>query len=296
MTGQLHSVSPGPIEPGVVDDWALWMRARGLSKRTVHERARMVRRVAEASDVSPDVLSSRQLLTYLARSGVGQSTRANYHVALSAWCRWLVEQGIRSDNPMATVPRPKIPRRRPRPVETAHLERLLSSRMHRRTRTMVILAAFAGLRVHEIAKIRGEDVDHMGKRLYVVGKGGVDEWLPLHPRIAREARNYPRKGYWFTTYIGNEEAQTGPVLPASVSAIMSIAMSRAGIPGTAHSLRHWYGTQLVRSGADLRTAQTLLRHASLQTTQIYVAVGEDRRAEAISRLPKLHDDDDDKET
>jgi integrase/recombinase XerD len=288
MTEQPRTIHVEPREPDVVEDWVLWMRARGLSKRTVLERARMIQRVAEASNVSPDVLSSRQLLTYLARSGVGQSTRANYHVALSAWCRWLVEQGVRSDNPMATVPRPKIPRRRPRPIETAHLEQLLASRMHRRTRTMIILAAFAGLRVHEVAKIRGEDIDQMGKRLYVIGKGGVDEWLPLHPLIAREARGYPRKGYWFTTYTGNADSRTvGPVLAASVSSIVSIAMSRAGIPGTAHSLRHWYGTELVRSGADLRTTQTLLRHASLQTTAIYVAVGEDRRAEAIGRLPEL---------
>jgi site-specific recombinase XerD len=264
------------------------MQAQGMARRTIRDRPMMVNRVAKASDVSPHVLTSRQILTYLARSGISQSTRANYHVALSAWCRWLVEHGHRGDNPMTEVPRPKIPRRRPRPVETAHIERLLASRMHRRTRTMILLAAFQGLRVHEIAKIRGEDVDQLGARLYVVGKGGVDEWLPLHPRIAREAAGYPGKGYWFTTYVGNADHRTvGPVLAASVSRIVSIAMTRAGVPGTAHGLRHWYGTQLVRNGADLRTAQTLLRHASLATTAIYVAVGEDRRVEAIGRLPVL---------
>lgn len=287
MAKRLHSVA-GVAERGeLVEDWVLWMQARGMSKRTVSERPAMIERVAKASDVSPDVLSSRQVLTYLARSGVSQSTRANYHVALSAWFKWLVEQGHREDDPMARVPRPKIPRRRPRPVETAHLERLLASRMHRRTRTMILLAAFQGLRVHEVAKVKGEDIDLIGERLYVIGKGGVDEWLPLHPRIAREARSYPRKGYWFTTYIGNAERQVGPVLAASVSRIISVAMTRAGIPGSAHALRHWYGTQLVRGGADLRTAQTLLRHASLATTQIYVAVGEDRRIAAVSRLPEL---------
>lgn len=277
----------------LVEDWVLWMQARGMAKRTVHERPQMVGRVAEASDVSPHDLTSRQILTYLARSGASQATRANYHVALTAWCKWLVEHGHREDDPMAQVPRPKIPRRRPRPVETAHLEQLLASRMHRRTRTMILLAAFQGLRVHEIAKIRGEDVDLVGKRLYVVGKGGVDEWLPLHPRIAAEAVGYPRRGYWFTTYVGNLERgddrrrTVGPILPASVSSIMSIAMARAGVPGSAHALRHWYGTQLVRAGADLRTAQTLLRHASLATTAIYVGVGEDRRVEAIGRLPDI---------
>lgn len=288
MTGELRSVHQGRQQDELLEDWVLWMQARGMAKRTVKDRPMMIGRVAEASNVSPHVLSSRQILTYLARSGVGQSTRANYHVALSAWFRWLVENGHRGDNPMAKVPRPKIPRRRPRPIETAHLVQLLDSRMHRRTRTMILLAAFQGLRVHEIAKIRGEDVDHVGKRIYVVGKGGVDEWLPLHPRVAAEARGYPRRGYWFTTYIGNaEHRESGPVLPASVSSIVSIAMERAGVPGSAHSLRHWFGTQLVRTGTDLRTAQTLLRHASLATTQIYTEIGEDKREEAIGRLPEV---------
>lgn len=287
MPGGLRSIRNDiNPRPELFEDWVLWMQARGMAKRTIADRPRVVLRVAKASDMAPDVLTSRALMTYLARSQVSPASRANYHVTLSAWFRWLVENGHRDDNPMAKVPRPKIPRRRPRPVETAHLQKLLASRMHRRTKTFVLLAAFEGLRVHEIAKIRGEDFDLLGRRLYVVGKGGVDEWLPLHPRLAAEAVGYPRRGYWFTTYVGNgEHAQH--VLAASVSRIVSIAMERAGVPGSAHSLRHWYGTQLVRSGADLRTAQTLLRHASLATTQIYTQVGEDRRAEAVDRLPDL---------
>lgn len=287
MPGGLRSVRSGQDSGAeLLEDWVLWMQARGMSARTIDDRPRTVLRVAKASDMAPDVLTSRALMTYLARSKVSPSSRANYHVTLSAWFRWLVEAGHRSDNPMSKVPRPKIPRRRPRPVETAHLQKLLASRMHRRTKTMILLAAFAGLRVHEIAKIRGEDIDQLGARLYVLGKGGVDEWLPLHPRLASEAKGYPRRGYWFTTYVGNG-ARAEHVLAASVSRIVSIAMERAGVPGSAHSLRHWYGTQLVRSGADLRTAQTLLRHASLATTQIYTQVGEDRRAEAVDRLPDV---------
>jgi len=58
----------------------------------------------------------------------------------------------------------------------------------------------------------------------------------------------------------------------------------AGVPGTPHALRHWYGSNLVAGGADLRTAQTLLRHTNLQTTAIYVQVADVKRAEAIDRL------------
>ncbi len=65
------------------------------------------------------------------------------------------------------------------------------------------------------------------------------------------------------------------------------AMRRAEVPGTPHSLRHWYGTTLVTTGTDLCTAQALLRHDNLQTTALYVAVADSRRAEAVSRLDPL---------
>ena len=61
-------------------------------------------------------------------------------------------------------------------------------------------------------------------------------------------------------------------------------MLRSGVPGTAHSLRHSYGTNLVVNGADARTAQTLLRHSSLQSTQIYVDASDAQRLRAIQRL------------
>lgn len=294
MERSLRPVEDGDEGSDLLEDWVLWMRARGLATRTVTERRKTITRVAKAADfphegrpLHPEALTSREVQRYLANADFKPATRANYHVVLSAWFRWLLEQGHREDDPMAKIPRPRVPRRRARPIDTAHLQRLLATRMHRRTRTMILLAAYQGLRVHEIAKLRGEHIDPLGGRLYVVGKGGVDEWLPLHPKIAAEATGYPRRGYWFTTHIGNTQGEHGPILARSVSTIIANAMSRAGVPGSAHGLRHWYGTQLVRSGTDLRTAQTLLRHASLATTQIYVAVGEDRRAEAIGRLPDV---------
>ena len=70
----------------------------------------------------------------------------------------------------------------------------------------------------------------------------------------------------------------------SVSQIVTRVMRRADVTGTPHALRHWFGTTMVDDGADLRTVQTLLGHASLATTQIYTAVSDSRRREAIGRL------------
>jgi hypothetical protein len=117
--------------------------------------------------------------------------------------------------------------------------------------------------------------------LRVTGKGARTDTIPLHPLLVAAALTMPIRGWWFPA---NARRPGQHLHSKSVSDIIGNAMRRAGIPGTPHSLRHWYGTNLVSSGADLRTAQTLLRHANLQTTAVYVQVADGKRVEAIDRL------------
>jgi integrase/recombinase XerD len=72
--------------------------------------------------------------------------------------------------------------------------------------------------------------------------------------------------------------------PESVSSGIGAAMTRAGVSGTPHALRHWYGSSLLANGADLRTVQECMRHASIVATQVYTRVPDDRRREAIATL------------
>jgi integrase/recombinase XerD len=187
----------------------------------------------------------------------------------------------RADNPMVKVAAPRYPERTPRPVSDDDLIRLLLTRMHHRTRAMVMLAALAGLRVSEIARVRGEDIDVSAPRLFVVGKGGTRKWLPLHPLLVDMAFEMPRRGWWFPA---NSTRPGDHIHAKSVSDIVGQAMRRAGARGTPHSLRHWTGTTLLEDGADLRTVQECLRHKSVATTQGYTKVSDVRRHEAINRL------------
>ena len=70
----------------------------------------------------------------------------------------------------------------------------------------------------------------------------------------------------------------------SVCGTIKEAMIRAGVPGSAHWLRHWFGTALLEAGVDVRVVQTLMRHQNLATTEIYTLVSDGRRAEGIERL------------
>lgn len=264
----------------LLDDWSRRMRAEGLAERTVCERPRIIRRVAAVMEADPVNLTVDQLIDYLADLG-SASTRQTYYGALRAWHRWLLARGHRADDPTVDLRRPRAPRRSAHPVSTGHIDRLLKSGIRARTRTVVLLCAYQGLRVHEAAKVQGQDVDLTAGTLRVVGKGGVDEVVPLHPLVAAEAARYPRRGYWFPSHTRPGR----PVRGASLSSSISRAMDRAGVPGTAHSLRHWLATELVREGVNARVVQTLMRHASLATMQIYTLVDRDQQRAALHRLP-----------
>ena len=77
------------------------------------------------------------------------------------------------------------------------------------------------------------------------------------------------------------------MLGNSVSAVVSRAMDRAGVPGTPHALRHWFGTALRAAGVDSLVIKELMGHESLATTAIYVDVPLTQRTNAIGLLPEL---------
>lgn len=269
----------------LLDRWVMAMRAAGNAERTYVERRRLLERVARHTGQQPAEFTADALAEYLAGLH-SAATRSTYWGGLRAWFVWLVDvEELRADNPMRKLRRPKVPRRRPRPVTDDQLQRVLAAANRRRTRTWVLLATYQGLRVHEIAKVRGEDVDLVGGTLRVLGKGGTDEELPLHPLVAAEAEHYPRRGWWFPSY--EKYGRGGEhVLANTVSQIIGNAFRRAGVQCSAHQLRHWFGTNTLRAaGGNLRVAQELLRHASIATTALYTQVDDSERRAAIMALP-----------
>lgn len=268
-----------PKTASILASWGAWQKSANLSERTITERAAVIRHLLGHAQCGPLDVTPDQIIAYITRDGVGKSSRATYHASIRAYHAWLVKAGHRPDNPTLATPSPKRPKGTPHPVADAQLSRLLACVNRRRTRMMILLAAFAGLRVHEIAKIRGEDVDLELGALFVTGKGGKTSVIPLHELITAEASTFPGEGYWFPSY-----TRDGPIGPRAVSRAIHNTMGRAGIKGKPHHLRHFFGTSLSRNGVDLRTVQELMRHESLATTQIYVEVSDQQRRSGIDTL------------
>lgn len=268
-----------------LDDWALWMESGGLRERTIKGRLEVVTLFARRVAVDPITADWRAIARFLNSLKRETGTRSTYRGALRAFYSWLVIDGQRTDNPVDRLPRDKPIRRKPRPIPNEALGRLLSIRMHRRTRMMILLAALQGMRVHEVAKVRGEDI--YGGRITILGKGAHLASIPAHSLVESEAARlgFPREGYWFPSYEAYGDGRAaGPIAAKTVSKTISAAMQRAGVPGTPHALRHWYGTELMRRGADLRTVQELMRHLSITSTQLYTEVSDEHMVTAIERL------------
>lgn len=266
--------------PPEIAEWGTWMRSEGLSTRTIKHRLETLTRFArEGLDVV--AADSAAIAGFLAPyDWWSPSTRSNYYRALKAWYLWLIRRGIRPDNPLDLIKAPRQPRGRPRPTTTDQLAAILGTCNRRRTRAMALLAAYQGLRAHEIAKIRGEHVRN-GK-IKVLGKGSVEAELPLHPLVAEIAGSFPRIGWWFPSYTRPGH----PITSQNVSAVLSQLIHRAGVDATGHQLRHWFGTETLKSsGGNLRTAQEALRHASVATTAIYTQIDDHEVREAIEGLP-----------
>lgn len=275
-----------PVPEGwapLLDAFGAYERALAHSPRTIETRRNLCLAFARATGLRPEDVTESDLLTFIGR-GVKprsmQTDRGNF----VAFFRWAKKYKHLKKNPAKELPRVKVSRAQPRPMTQQQLAAVLSSGAYRRTRTMVLLGAYQGFRVHEIAKFRGDHIDLEAGTLQVLGKGGKDRVLPLHPIIRAEAAKYP-DGYWFPGIGDNKD---GHISARGVSGVIHQAIRRAGITDpkiTSHSLRHTYATELLNSGADLRTVQELMRHESLATTQIYTQVSGERMRAALNNLP-----------
>ncbi len=282
---------PLPFDESLSETLASWKEhglASGHSQRTIEARAYTIQRLSKCG-INPLTANREALTEWMSlltdsRSGqpVERSTKATYRSQLRSFYDWMQDTGRREDDPSAKLPKPRTSAGIPRPLSFPQVEAVLAacsdSRAHQ-TRAYVILACYEGFRVHEVAKIRGEDIQ--GAELFVRGKGGKASTVPLHPKVLELASSMPATGWWFPT--GSE---SGHVHRCSVSSAIKRAMIRAGVPGTPHACRHFYGTQVLKAtGGNLRLTQRAMRHSSPSTTAIYTQIADDELFRAVSGIP-----------
>lgn len=282
-----------------LSDYATHQRAARLSEKTIRNREECLRLVARVSRRGPDQVTLSDLERALARrhprtglplaAGTLQSERSY----MQSFFTWMKKTKRRRDNPAKDLPKVKVPRRKPRPLRLDQIEDVLDCGIYTRTRDIILIAAFTGLRIGEVVKIRGEDVDLRAMTIKSMRKGNLDWEGTLNSALLEIAERYPRKGWWFPSPYANELFPDGGghILMASASDRVSKAIRAAGITDhriTGHSIRHYAATEMIRRGASIRAVQEFLGHASLATTQLYAEVTLDDMRAANDVLPTIH--------
>lgn len=268
----------------LLDRYATFMRSCYCAETTVRARVAFARarlREWDLSDVTEE--NVRAYFAALVEERRAQSkpdrswTVSTYNAHMRNLTAYLHAARLIPSDPMEDMKRPKRPKGRPNPLSDAEVDAALAA-ADATTRDMMLLALYAGLRVSEIARMRGEVVRPTG--LHVLGKGGDIEVLPCHPVIADMAGRYPASGYWFP---GDDRGHYRSVY---VSRDVCAVFRRVGIKsGGPHRLRHTYGTRLLQSGRNIREVQRLMRHAGIETTANYTAVDDAGLSEALGVLP-----------
>jgi integrase len=260
------------------------MKAAGNSRDTVRSRLTGVRLLARSADTDPRTCTAEQITSWLA-GDLAPWTRLTYYSHARAWFGFLLDTDRRIDDPTRRIRVPKKPRGIPQPLPANDVTVLLEvAKGH--PRSFLLLGVYAGLRAHEIAKVRGVDVSATGIR--VVGKGGYVAVVPTHPLIWEDAQNYPRDmRFWFP---GNLGSQSPHIQAATVTRAVKQVMVACGVQGHTHMLRHRFGTDAYAVDHDILVTQQLLRHASPATTAGYALVESDRLRATVLRLGRQTDE------
>jgi integrase/recombinase XerC len=216
-------------------------------------------------------------------SGIGNVSAARELSALKAFLAFAREQAGDGEAARLRLRGPRIKKGLPRPVtpddavNLADAVRQSASEdwIGARDRAVLMLMYGAGLRIAEALSLRGADLP-LRETLMVTGKGGKQRVVPILPIVGAAVADYASRCPW--TLLGSEPlfrgAKGGPLGQGMVQKATARARIVLGLPASAtpHALRHSFATHLLGAGADLRSLQELLGHASLGSTQIYTKV------------------------
>lgn len=233
------------------------------------------------------VLTTADIRSFLAmrrgRDGLSAASAAREMAALRGFDRWLRDRNQQGIAGLSRVASPRVRKRLPRPLAPADAVGLVEGAaamaeadwVAARDRAVLLLLYGAGLRIGEAMEL-DSGILPLGETLAVTGKGRRSRLVVLLPAVRAAVEAYVRMApYDFRRGEPLFRGEKGGPLSAGLVR-RAVRQARAGmnLPATAtpHALRHSFATHLLAAGADLRTLQDLLGHASLSSTQIYTGV------------------------
>ncbi len=265
-----------------IDEYLSFLAAeRGLATNTVQAYRRDLGQYRLSVGDDPQLDDIESFLVGLTELGLATSSIARKIAAVRGLHRFMVAEGLRDDDPTVLIEAPTPPDSLPKALEVDQVVALLEAastpgRAATRNRALVEFMYGCGARVSEAVALNQYDLDLVDRTALVTGKGDKQRLVPLgsfavehlglwlHDRVAWVGTSQP------AVFINQ---RGGRLSRQSVFTIVRVAAEQAGLGAISpHVLRHSAATHMVEGGADLRSVQEMLGHASISTTQIYTRV------------------------
>ncbi len=245
----------------------------------------------------------REWLYEQMKAGLARSTIRLRFAALRSFYKFLVHRRGLPKNPVTDVQLPKPERQLPVVLTTAQIDELLSLPLKvppgrnappwLPMRDAAILELFysCGLRVSELRSLDLADIDFLGETLRVTGKGSKERQIPVGGPALAALERYRREAALSNGPLFLSKRRTR-ITQQAIDLLLRKYVELSSIPFkiSPHKLRHSFATHLLDAGADLRSVQSMLGHASLSTTQIYTHVTKERLRQAYDEAhPRARD-------
>lgn len=265
-------------------------QGRRRSEHTVRAYVATAARLLDASSLDNwgaiarlDAAALRQQLARRRGEGLTNASAARELSALKGFIAFARQQAGMTDPTPPRMRGPRVKKGIPRPVtpdDAVNLavtveEDASEEWIGARDRAVLLLLYGAGMRIAEALSLTGSALP-LSEMLTVTGKGNKQRVVPILPIVREAVADYVRKCPWPMSKDAPlfRGAKGGPLSQGMVQKAMARARRSLGLPASAtpHALRHSFATHLLGAGADLRSLQELLGHASLGSTQIYTKV------------------------
>lgn len=291
-TVAIRAELPAELARAVTAFAAHLQQQRGLAPLTVKsyvaDVVSLLDHLVRLGDRELAALTLETIRSWLARlrtAGAAPRSLARRSATARAFTHWAHHAGFLSGDPALLLATPKIPRSLPTVLRREQINPLLAAVtgppavVHRDHAILELLYASA-IRVGELVALTLRDIDDERRVLHVIGKGNKERSVPFGLPAARALTDYRTLGRptlatnrsGEALFLGLRGTPLGATMVRRVVRTHSRAAGLATPPVSPHSLRHTAATHLLEGGADLRSVQELLGHASLGTTQIYTHV------------------------
>ncbi|MFS1878505.1 tyrosine-type recombinase/integrase [Vibrio splendidus] len=267
------------------------LKLQGKRPATIDAYSRAVRRITAHFDRAPDTLTTSDLKQFFAsliqthswstikldRNGL----QFFYRYTLDKQWEWL------------NIVKPPQVKRLPDILTPQQVSSLISNTRQARYQVFFLTLYSMGLRLGEGLNLTVHDIDSQTMRVHIrEGKGGKDRMVPLPLRTLKALRVH-----WLThkhpcyLFPGLGQRRNTPMDRGGIQKTMKLVLKECGIQKHAspHSLRHCFATHLLEQGLDLRSLQTLLGHASLNTTARYTRMTQIKQRDAAMAINQLTD-------